>query len=373
MIGQEDENLGICVVGAGDIGTIYLNAWQGADAARVVSVSDINEDRARAGVEEHEGASWHTDYREAVAAEGVDIVNVCTPTMLHPEVTIHAAEHGKHVLCVKPIALRLDDADQMIKVAEESGVQFSVGFMRRYTPATAIVHEWVTAGSLGRPVFYSVNASGCIRPKILMHDVDANGGPVIDMCCHWFDIARVYFDSEPVRVMAQGMTFATGRPELESIGEKAVDTAAIIVMFESGDVLSIDISWGLPPNQESSHTEQIWGPRGQVRDLGFDSSRTVVCTELARETIEVEQSPTFQDSTDLLVEDFLRAVQGEAELAVTGGDGRIALEVSLAALRSIKTGEFVELNSRSGDQRTTRTEDKATSTKEDTEPCHRCS
>jgi predicted dehydrogenase len=338
------EELGVCVVGTGDIGTFYLRAWRAADGARVVSVADIDEERAQQAAENFSAESWHTDYRDAIVADGVDVVCVCTPTMLHPEVTIAAAEQGRHVLCVKPIALTLEDADRMIEAAESAGVQFCVGFMRRYTPSTRLVRDSLGAESVGRPAFYSVTSRNGIRPKILMHDVNANGGPVIDMCCHWIDVARVYFDSEPVRVMAQGMTFATDRPELASIETKALDTASISVGFESGDILSIDISWGLAPNQGPETVEQIWGPSGRIAGLTFESSLTVIHDEQSKRTIEMQRLETFQDATNLLVEDFLAAVRGEMQLPVTGEDGRRALEVSLAALESIETGRAIELS-----------------------------
>lgn len=266
-----DGELGVCIVGAGDIGNVYLHSWQNTEGGTVVSVADMDAERAEKAAREYGAESWDISYKEAVAADGVDIVTVCAPTMLHPEMTIHAAQQGKHVLCVKPIALALEDADRMIEVAEKSGVQLCVGFMRRFTPTTALVRRMLGSGRIGRPVLYRVDVANAIRPKILMHAKHANGGPIIDMCCHYFDVARVYFESEPVKVMAQGMMFAEGKSELAGIRDLAVDTGAIIVTYASGDILAVSICWGLPPNQDWTGGEEIWAPVGSLGRAGAEA------------------------------------------------------------------------------------------------------
>lgn len=342
MAGENEKRLGVSVIATGAIGNTYLKAWSDTPGVEIVSVADVDEARAAKAGEEF-GAKVFADYREAIACEGVDTVTVCTPTMLHPEVTIHAAEQGKHVLCVKPIALRLEDADRMIETCEKNNVKFCVGFMRRFHPVTGIVRRRMAEGQLGRPALYSVAFAAQVRPKILMHDANANGGPLIDMSCHFLDAARAYFDSDPVRVMAQGFTIASSRKEVASIRTLAVDTASAIVTFASGDVLSLDMCWGLPAGHRPPQGESFWAPNGWIGGLGFGTKELKIQTESITETIGIDVDSTSQDCFRLLVGDFARSIREDAPVTATGEDGRKALAVSLAMLESIETGKAVDL------------------------------
>ena len=335
--------LGVCVVAAGEIGQVYLRSWTQAEDIRIVSVADIDAERAEKAAEEYAAPACETDYKKAIDQEGVDIVTVCTPTMLHPEVSIYAAERGKHVLCVKPIALTLADANRMIEAAEQNDVSLCVGFMRRYTPTTKDVIEAVQDGTMRRPALYRVEMGNRIRPKILMHDQHGNGGPLIDMCCHYIDIARVYFASDPAKVFARGMVLAKGRQELEAIKDLAIDTASVVVTYESGDILTMNVCWGLPPNHGGAANEVILAPGGSIEGLGFAPTELCIHTDTKKQTITWEKDQAVQRSFDLLVDDFVRCIRSGRPASVTGADGVKALEVSLAALESIETGRVVDV------------------------------
>ena len=165
----------------------------------------------------------------------MNVVSVCIPTYLHPEVTVFAAQHGKHVLSEKPMALTLAGADAMIEAAARHGVKLGIGFMRRYSPVQEQVRAWLAEGKLGRPLAYHSMDARELRPKREMHDANANGGPVIDMGVHLFDGWARLFDAEPVEVFAVGHKLAEGRPEISHIAEVAVDTATVVVRYASGD------------------------------------------------------------------------------------------------------------------------------------------
>ena len=143
------------------MGTIHAQRWNALPDARVVAVVDIKPDRA----ERLAGACgldrWYLDYREAVSRDDVNVVSVCIPTYLHSEVTVFAAEHGKHVLSEKPMALTLAGADAMIEAAARNGVKLGIGFMRRYSPVQErLATGWPRASWAGRwPITRSTPAS----------------------------------------------------------------------------------------------------------------------------------------------------------------------------------------------------------------------
>ena len=277
-----------------------------------------------------------------IALNEVDVVSVCTPAFYHPEVAVLAARHGKHILCEKPIALTLEGADQMIEAAQSNGVKLSVGFQLRRSRRTEELRNLIQGGEIGRPVMFRRNVSAPIRTTVgkpAMHDMRrGNGGPVVDMCCHFFDLLRAILNAEPVWVTARGFTFAKGRKELKGIEEVAPDTAAILVEYSSGDLGVITITWGLPPGVQGGNMEDISGPEGV---LVLTSNEISVIKE-GGETRGIAFPQENEKAKE--IRDFARTISEDVVPEVTGEDGRIALRVSLAALESMGNGEPVSLS-----------------------------
>jgi len=332
-----DGRLGVCVVGAGERGTQHARAWESLGNVRLVAVADIDRGRAERLAEELNFDFWSTDFRSAVSQPGVDIVSICTPAYFHPEVAVFSAEKSRHILCEKPIALTLEAADVIIEAARENDVKLSIGFQRRYTKYAETLAEVIQKGEIGRPVMFRLESAVEIRPKRAMHDRRrGNAGPVVDGCCHYFDLWRMIFNSEPTRVTARGFTFAEGRKELEGIEELAPDTVALIVEHASGDLGVITVSWGLPPGVKGRRGSDILGPEGVIllnRELRV----------IKEGGVERRIGPFVEDALREEVRSFAQSVLTDTEPKVTGEDGRVALRVSLAALESIETGETVEL------------------------------
>ena len=334
--------LGVCVVGAGALGARHATCWANAEGAQVVSIADVDAERARSLAEALKAEAWSTDYEEMAALSEVDVVSVCTPTYYHPEIAVFAAQHGKHVLSEKPIALSLEAADAMIEAARANGVKLGIGFQRRYSKRSEEMKRLIQDGEIGRPVMFRFTSSAPIRTivgKPAMHDMlRGNGGPVVDQCCHFFDLWRMVFDAEPVRVTARGLTFAAGRPELAHLEQLAPDTAAIIVEHDSGDLGVITITWGLPPGVRGGHMDDILGPEGAVL---FTRDEITVIRE-GGEKREITIPP--EDTKAKQVRHFVQCILEDEAPNATGENGRIALQVSLAALESIGTGQPVSLS-----------------------------
>jgi len=334
--------LGVCIVGSGALGTIHAECWRQLEEAQVVAAVDTIEERAEKLARAHGLDTWYTDYRLAVALDEVDIVSVCVPTCSHPEVTIFAANQGKHVISEKPIALTLQEADAMIQAARQNGVKLGVGFMRRHSPVLPELREWLAAGHLGRPVMYRASDVREIRPKREMHDAHANGGPVIDMGVHLFDLWAYIFDSEPVEVFAQGLKLAQDRPEIAHIQEIAYDTATILVRYGSGDIGTFVVSWGLPPGVVPPPTpDQILGSKGIAQAMYTMIYQQV---QVMREGDGWETvSTSDQNMYQVEIARFARYILEDEPFPATGEDGKAALRVALAALESIQTGQPVFL------------------------------
>ena len=333
--------LGVCVVGCGHMGQIHAQGWQAIPAAKVIAVVDALPERAQKLARLLDCAPY-TDYTAAISRPDVDVVSVCIPTCYHAEVTIAAAELGKHVLCEKPIALTLIDADRMIAAAQANQVKLGLGFMRRHTPVLADLKARLANGEFGHPGMYHAADVRELRPKREMHDARANGGPVIDMAVHLIDVWNTIFDSAPVSVSAQGFALGKDRPEIAHLGEIAVDTASIQVRYASGDVGVFVMSWGLPPKvNPENHPDQFYGAEG-LGEVYYAAGKQEL-RNLRENGFWQTLAISHENMYNRQIAAFARWVLTDEPFPATGEDGKLALKVALAALESIRIGETVHL------------------------------
>lgn len=332
---------GVCVIGCGYMGTIHAERWQAVPEAKITAVVDIIPERAAALAHRTQSEAY-LDYREALARLDVDVVSVCIPTNQHAEASIAALELGKHVLCEKPIARTLEQADAMIAAAEAHQVKLGLGFMRRHSPVVQDLKARLAAGELGRPVLYNAADIREIRPKLAMHGALVNGGPVIDMAVHLIDLWNTIFDSHAVSVSAQGLKLGQDRSELAGIDPLAIDTATVLVKYASGDIGTFVVCWGLPPKvNPPDRRDQIYAPRGLGEAAyGMRHQELLAMTEGGLwQTLSVSHEDMFQNE----IKAFARWVLDEETFPASGEDGKAALRVALAAIQAIETGQTIQL------------------------------
>jgi UDP-N-acetyl-2-amino-2-deoxyglucuronate dehydrogenase len=121
------------LIGCGRVSPRHLQSVQELPEARLVAVADVIESRAQRYARET-GALPYTDYRRMLERSDIDVVTICTPSGLHASMAIDALHAGKHVLCEKPMALSLADADRMIAAARATGRKLCIVLQNRYNP-----------------------------------------------------------------------------------------------------------------------------------------------------------------------------------------------------------------------------------------------
>jgi predicted dehydrogenase len=321
------------VLGAGDMGARHARHWA-AVGARVLAVVDPDMDRARAAAAAT-GATALAGAEEALAL-GPDVVSVCTPTYLHARLTIAAFAAGAHVLCEKPIALTLADARAMEAAGAAAGRELRIGFMRRFDPA--FPHLLEVAERAGRPLLAQATITAGIRPKRLMHDALANGGPIIDMCCHLFHLWGTVFESQPDEVAARGYTFSEGKPEVAHIRHRALDSALITLAYPNGSVGQVQVSWGLPSGVEPVERHTYVGPDGLVT---VDWPGRITLRDAEGETRWT--NPGDDPYRGQIAQFHAELTQGAKREVASFQDGIDTLRTSLAVLRSVATRRPVAL------------------------------
>lgn len=309
----------------------YADVLQHLPAAELVGVSDDNAQRGRRVAGELGIAYYDSD--EALL-DDVQAVVVTTENARHKEKVLQAADAGVAVLCEKPIATTVADAEEMIDVCQEAGVQLMISFSCRFAPAFLEANNMIVAGELG-PILAikgtnrSRNPGGWFTDKQL-----AGGGSVMDHTVHIADLMRVVTGDEAGSVYCEMDTVY--QPELP-----VEDSGVVTVEFSQGCIGSIDCSWSRPPHYP------IWGDAtlciiGESGNLWLD---------LFLEHLDYYHNPddsynwtSYTESPNyVLMEQFTDCVQSGALVPITGQDGLKALEITLAAYESAQSGQPVSL------------------------------
>jgi predicted dehydrogenase len=329
--------LNVAILGAGDMAGRHARAWS-ILGHRVVSVTDIDTARANDLAEQY-GSRVYCDYREAVADPEPEVVSVCLPLALHAPATIAAAGSGKHVLTEKPLCRSVREADAMELAVRNAGVHFALGLQRNLAEGVGLLRTWAAEGRFGRPMVFSSDLLQEVRPKRIMHDREGNKGPLTDAGCHYYMLWQTVFRSKPKIAYAQGRVLATDRPEVRHINQLAIDTAVVTVEFESGDIGTFTVSWGLPAGfRLKGRMDRILGPRGAAE--GAVNAGLTLYEGDRVEDVKIQTRDLHEVELAL----FAETVRGGAPFPTGFREGRQMLAVTEAILRSIDSGQPVPVS-----------------------------
>ena len=341
---------GVAIIGCGDMGTKHAAAWNAQSDARVVVVCDLQADRAKE-LAMHCGADRYERWQDAVAHGDVDVVSVCVPACDHRDIAVAAAMAGRHILCEKAMALTIEQADEMIEAAQAHNVCLSVCHQYRSLSRFRTMKHLIDEGRLGEPLFIRFAEMREVRPKLAMHSLGMNGGPVHDVSGHLFDLGRFLTGQEAECISAVGTVFGTGKKRLNAVTDFGIDTADILVRFLGGHCLSVGINWGLPEDTPGHCQELIHGPLGMMysvdeaqpdRFLGDLSETVGVAIKDAggKTWIKCDHD---KDGPHACVDELVEAIEMGKQSQFDGREGRAALRLILASLEAIKTGQTVRL------------------------------
>ena len=348
------DSVRICVIGAGRAGMVHaFNFRHRIAEAQLVAIVDADqatssslEAMARRRADES-GASLvprglvFDGIEAALAGADFDAVCIATPTFTHASIAVAAARAGKHILCEKPMALTLDEADAMIAAARQADVVLQIAFMRRFDPAFRAAREQIEAGAIGDPIMVRTLTRGPGLPPRWACDPATSIGMLAEVNSHDFDTVRWLAGSELSRVYAEAATLKA--PQLEEEFPGFYDTVVVNVRLASGALAVIDgccpVGYGYDARAE------VLGSTG-VLFIGELRERALVrCTR--EEGVVTKQFTAWARRFEAayLAEDehFVNCIRAGELPEVTGEDGKRALEGVLAATRSIRTGAPVAL------------------------------
>lgn len=336
----------IGVIGCGQIARHrHIPEYAANKDVELVAFCDIDQEKARTLAAKYGGKKVFTDYQELLAQKEVQAVSICTSNYLHAPITIAAAEAGKHILVEKPMATSLKEADAMIQAAARNKVFLMVAHNQRLAPMHQIAKKIIDSGMMGR--VYSVRTSfGHAGPenwsptgKWFFKKTEAFAGAMADLGVHKADLMRWLLGKEVVEVGA----FVT---RLEKQGD-VDDNAVCILKFADGAIGTLTASWTFKPQEDNSTI--IYCEKGTLK-LAAEPGRPVVAYlsepgrgEMVFEVPKLQTNEEGGQFTSGVIDTFLECIRNDHPPAISGEEGKKALEIVLAAFRSAETGQIVKL------------------------------
>ena len=310
--------IGVAVIGCGVWGVNHARVYAGLDKAKLIKIADTDPERRR--LAEKFDAECCADPRDRYRDDEVEAVSICTPTVTHARLAREALQAGKHVLVEKPMATKLSEAEELVRLSEKEGLVLAVGFVERFNPAVAETLRLVKDGCVGQ--LLTVHASRLSRRPDRVGDV----GVVKDLAMHDVDVVTTVLGAQPVSVFSR----------CGSLSHSFEDYAHLSLIYEGAASGFVEANWLTPR---------------KVRRLTVTGSEGVIRVEYLSQLVSVERLNEFtridkgyREPLELELRDFVDAVLDDREPTVTGVDGVNALRICEAALRSSASGRVVQLS-----------------------------
>jgi len=337
------------IIGAGDRGNAYMKAIKEAGGIEFSGVCDAAPQRLDKAAAEYKFAAAGGDYKELIASVKPDIVIIATPAYFHCDIAKFAMENGAHVLTEKPFDLSLKKCFELKDVAAKTGKKLAVGLQYRNKKGNRAMKHAIARGLLGKKITLTYTDFRETRPKTLMHDAEfGNGGPMVDMSCHFFDLMSWFYNSKPKSAFSVWSTMAENREMLKDIAVKAPDTAIIIVEYESGDLGVVNVCWGLPSGCNGEYTVYGAGDEGYLKTFtpGEKGSAVIVRENGEEITVGIPKSELgeLKNSEATVLRSLISSVENGGEPQVSFDSAIYSLATSMAAIRSSKLGRPVQIS-----------------------------
>jgi predicted dehydrogenase len=330
--------LRVGIVGSGFWASeMHLPAFATLPGVRVTHVSGGSPERARQLAERFGVARWSVGYDDLVADPDVDVVDIVAPNDVHAPATMAAAEHGKHVICIKPLARTSAEAREMLAATASAGVRLLYAENVPFIPAVQRLKEIVDAGEIGE-VFRVKACEGIARPHSawFLDPARSGGGVLIDMAVHSVAFCRFVAGAEPVSVYAEIGNFTLG-------GETpAEDTAVLTMRFADGAIGQCEDSWSLTGAMDSRF--EVFGTTGRVLIDNLHRQPIQVVTGEGGWTHPLPIPGAIADGHVAMLGHFVDALRTGERASCEGEDGLALLLAIEAAMRSAASGRAEQVD-----------------------------
>jgi predicted dehydrogenase len=261
---MQHKQLGIAVIGAGRIGTLRARLAAKHPSVQFLAIADQDISKAKALAETCGADFYSADNDEVIARPEVTAVFVSTPEGEHAAPIKKALELGKPVLVEKPLALTLEDADDILATLKATGGKLNVGYSRRFKECYLRAKEQIIHERLGKIIGGTARVYNSRAQAFSILKRDPHATPVLDVLTYYVDLMCWFLDgtSKPVEVVARGQSGV-----FKAAGYSADDVTWAIITFSDGAVINLGISYALParyPTLGQSDRLELLGLEGTM-------------------------------------------------------------------------------------------------------------
>ncbi len=342
--------LNFALVGCGRIAKRHADLLKNSQIhnARLVAVCDVLPERAQKFGQQFD-VPFYTDMDEMMRKESVDVVSVLTPSGMHAEHVLRLAEHAKHIIVEKPMALTLSDADAMIRKCDEKGIHLFVVKQNRFNVPVVKMREALDAGRFGQLVMGTVRVRWSRDQSY--YDQDKwrgtwryDGGVFANQASHHVDLL-MWMMGEVESVYAKAGTYLV-KTETE-------DTGVVMLKFTNGALGVIEATTAVRP-KDLEGSISLLGSGGTVEISGFavneirhwnfvDESPEDASV---RKNFSVNPPNVYGFGHKTYLDHVVDVLQSGRSALVSGLEGRKSLELLSAIYESIETGREVNMRFR---------------------------
>lgn len=310
------------VIGVGAMGYNHVRIYSELENANLLAISDMVRGTLDKVSKEFNTVGY-VDVDNILQLEDIEAVNICVPTVFHHDVVMNAIEAGKNVLVEKPVASKLDEAQEMIDAAKDAGVILATGHVERFNPAVRVAKRLIDEGEIGDVVTANAKRLGPFPPRI--RDV----GVAIDLAIHDIDIFNYLFEGKASSV------YANMSSNLKNC--KFEDHAEIITKYDNDVLTILETNWLTPYKKRQLNITGVDG----IISVDYGEQTVTVFKENDKvEKVKVENKEPLKEE----LRSFVDAVQTKGTPEVSGQDGYEALKIVEAAMKSSKEKKLIEFD-----------------------------
>ena len=274
-------------------------------------------------------ALGYDQYDEYLGSGEVDAVYIALPNDMHAEYTVRAARAGVHVLCEKPIAVNVDEAERMVRTCRENRVKLMVGYRLHFEGATLEAIDSVRRGEIGRARYLSSSFAMQVQSDNIRTQRARGGGPVLDLGIYCVNAARALFRAEPIAVAA----FSASRSDARF--REVDEQVSAVLRFPEERLAQFTCSFGAYDHSSL----MVIGEKGRLRlDPAYEvaSDLTVEIEVNGRKPRRKKFHKRDQIAAELIA--FAECIRGNREPEPSGEEGLADMRVLDALQRAIESG-----------------------------------
>lgn len=339
------------LIGCGRIATNHIKAAVN-NQLEFVAACDIAEKNIENLLTKHKiqndaNIKRYTDYKKMIVENELDLISIATESGLHAEIALYCIDQGINVIIEKPMAMSMEDADEIIRRSEDKHVKVAVCHQNRFNIAVQEMRKALESGRFGKLSHGSIHVRWNRNEDYYTQAPwrgkwASDGGALMNQCIHGIDLLRWMLGDEVEEVYGQTRQQFHNYLEVEDVG-------MAVVKFKNGVIGTVEGTTNVYP-QNLEETLYLFGEKGTVK-LGGKSTNNIDVWDFADESVEDKKNKGLEEATSnvygnghvSLFADIIDAIEHDRKPYVDAVAGRNALEMVLAIYKSQKTGVPVKL------------------------------